>query len=157
MGNGTVNGPHNTAAQPLPAPVVLPAGVSTDAVAAGEDFGLAVGSDGNAYAWGDNSTGELGDGTTTPRPSPVTVVLPAGVGALGVSAGGDFSLVLGSDGKVYAAGGNFYGELGNRTQDQSTTPHPTPAPVAFPAGVSISAVSAGAGENALAISSGGQV
>ena len=39
-------------------------------------FSLAVGSDGNAYAWGDNRYGQLGDGTTTSRHTPVMVKKP---------------------------------------------------------------------------------
>ena len=38
-----------------------------------------IGSDRRLYAWGLNSEGEVGDGTTTERPKPVRVKLPAGV------------------------------------------------------------------------------
>ena len=81
------------------------------------EFSLAVGSDGNAYAWGDNTHGQLGDGTTTRRTTPVTVQKPAGTPAdftyIQVSAGADHSLALGSDGYVYAWGYNSTGQLGN--------------------------------------------
>ncbi|WLT11203.1 InlB B-repeat-containing protein [Bifidobacterium asteroides] len=39
-------------------------------------FSLGVGSDGNAYAWGWNKYGQLGDGTTTDRHTPVLVKKP---------------------------------------------------------------------------------
>ncbi|WP_449495104.1 hypothetical protein, partial [Bifidobacterium kimbladii] len=39
-------------------------------------FSLAVGSDGNAYAWGLNGRGQLGDGTGTERHAPVMVRKP---------------------------------------------------------------------------------
>ena len=40
-------------------------------VAAGYYFGLALQSDGTVWAWGDNGSGQLGDGTTTDRSTPV--------------------------------------------------------------------------------------
>ncbi|WP_232341933.1 MULTISPECIES: RCC1 domain-containing protein [Bifidobacterium] len=94
-------------------------------------FSLAVGSDGNAYAWGDNRYGQLGDGTTTERHTPVRVRtpdretypdLPADFTYVQVSAGSYYSLALGSDGYVYAWGYNHYGQLGNKTKSDSSKP-----------------------------------
>ena len=91
-------------------------------------FSLAVGSDGNAYAWGDNTYGELGDGTTTERHTPAVVKtpdrktypdLPPDFTYVQVSAGGWHSLALGSDGYVYSWGWDFYGQLGNNTSGYS--------------------------------------
>ncbi|MCT6811382.1 MAG: InlB B-repeat-containing protein, partial [Bifidobacterium sp.] len=85
-------------------------------------YSLAVGSDGNAYAWGNNLNGQLGDGTTSQRTTPVMVKkpdrktytdVPADFTYVQVSAGGQHSLALGSDGFVYAWGWNYYGQLGN--------------------------------------------
>ena len=82
---------------------------------------LAVGSDGNAYAWGDTTSGQLGNGTTTTtkQKTPVPVKKPAGVSDdftyVQVSAGYRHSLALGSDGYVYAWGDNTYAQLGNNT------------------------------------------
>ncbi|MDT7511810.1 RCC1 domain-containing protein, partial [Bifidobacterium sp. H6bp9] len=63
-------------------------------------FSLAVGSDGNAYAWGYNYYGQLGDGTRDDKHAPVKVGKPAGAPAdftyLQVSAGGLHSLAVGS-------------------------------------------------------------
>ncbi|WP_232343027.1 InlB B-repeat-containing protein [Bifidobacterium choladohabitans] len=88
-------------------------------------FSLAVGSDGNAYAWGYNYYGQLGDGTTSYSQSAPVMVrkpdrstypdLPADFTYLQVSAGGAHSLALGSDGNVYAWGYNGSGQLGNGT------------------------------------------
>ncbi|WP_332468169.1 InlB B-repeat-containing protein [Bifidobacterium choladohabitans] len=89
-------------------------------------FSLAVGSDGNAYAWGYNTYGQLGDGTTNPRSAPVKVGKPAGAPAdftyLQVSAGYWHSLAVGSDGNAYAWGYNYYGQLGNGTSTDQHTP-----------------------------------
>src|SRR5882757_2816155 len=62
-----------------PAAVALPGGVRATAIAAGATNFVAIGSDHYLYAWGMNSHGETGDGTTTERPKPVRVKLPAGV------------------------------------------------------------------------------
>lgn len=47
-------------------------------IAAGSDFTFAIQSNGTLWAWGDNTYGELGDGTTTTRMQPVAVAEPAG-------------------------------------------------------------------------------
>ena len=60
------------------AAVALPGGVRATAIAAGATSFVAIGSDHHLYAWGMNSNGEIGDGTTTERPKPVRVKLPAG-------------------------------------------------------------------------------
>ncbi|KJY49641.1 RCC1 domain-containing protein [Bifidobacterium kimbladii] len=93
-------------------------------------FSLAVGSDGNAYAWGYNNYGQLGDGTTTQRTTPVKVSKPEGTPAdftyVQVSAGGYHSLALGSDGYVYTWGWNKYGQLGKNINYNTDKPNPVP-------------------------------
>ena len=93
-------------------------------VSAGASYSLALGSDGNAYAWGYNGDGQLGDGTSSSRNAPVRVKtpdrktypdLPADFTYLQVSAGADHSLAIGSDGYAWAWGCNLYGSLGNNT------------------------------------------
>jgi alpha-tubulin suppressor-like RCC1 family protein len=66
------------------------------------------------YAWGDNTYGQLGDGTWIDRSLPVPVQSPAG--AVAVSAGGGHALVLMSDGSLRAWGFNEYGQLGDGTR-----------------------------------------
>ena len=48
-------------------------------ISAGAAFSVALKSDGTVWAWGFNGYGQLGDGTTTSRPSPVQVVGLTGV------------------------------------------------------------------------------
>jgi hypothetical protein len=96
------------------------------AVAGGEVAGYGLGSDGSIYAWGDNSLGQLGDGTTTNRSVPVLVDTsgrPAGaLPFLEVSAGAYSGYGLGSDGNIYAWGHNQWGQLGDGTTDGSSVP-----------------------------------
>ena len=84
------------------------------------DHRLAVRSDGTVWAWGLNWLGQVGDGTTANRATPVQVTGLAGVTQ--VVAGGLHSLALRSDGTVWAWGFNRYGQLGNGTTDNSPSP-----------------------------------
>lgn len=69
---------------------------------------------GEVSCWGYNADGELGDGTTTNRLTPVHVLdLPAGEGAL--SAGLDHTCVLTEHGGVKCWGNNSDGQLGDGT------------------------------------------
>ena len=103
-------------------------GIQFNQISSGPDtnHSLAIGSDGNAYAWGSNSNGQLGDGTTTNRSAPITVRKPTGASKdftyTQVSAAGPHSLAIGSDGYAYAWGRNQYGELGNNSTSDSHVP-----------------------------------
>ena len=63
-----------------PVPVLMPAGVTSyTQVSAGEAHSLAIGNNGKTYAWGVNTSGNLGNGTTTQSISPIAVTMPPGV------------------------------------------------------------------------------
>lgn len=90
------------------------------AIASGWSHTLALVSDGSVLAWGNNESGQLGDGTRTHRSSPVPVRGLTGVKAL--AAGGAHNLALCADGSVLAWGGNGGGALGDGTRTQRRTP-----------------------------------
>jgi hypothetical protein len=76
---------------------------------------------GIAYAWGDNSTGQIGDNTTTNRSSPVTVV--GGITTwTQLAVGASHKLGLTQAGIVYAWGLNFEGRLGDNTITSRLSP-----------------------------------
>lgn len=79
-------------------------------IAAGFSHSLAVDFNGQVYAWGSNSSGQLGTGNTnnSARPKSVQTVKKA----VQVSAGNDSSMVLTSDNRVYTWGYGEYGQLG---------------------------------------------
>ncbi len=133
LGNG------GTANQNTPVKVSLPAGVTATAIAAERHSAMAIGSNGVLYAWGVNTDGELGNGTTTQANSPVAVSMPGGVTASAIAGGGAHSLAVGSNGLLYAWGYNAYGQVGNGT----TAVQKTPVQIALPSGVDPVAVTAG--------------
>jgi alpha-tubulin suppressor-like RCC1 family protein len=70
--NGQVgNGTYDIWGMPLQIPLASPfPGETVVSVAAGFYHSVALGSQGSVWTWGDNSCGQIGDGTNTPRPSP---------------------------------------------------------------------------------------
>ncbi|PKZ65304.1 serine/threonine protein kinase [Gordonia terrae] len=75
--------------------------------------------DGTAYCWGDNTAGQLGDGTTEARQTPTRVVDLSDVTA--ISTGGPNSCAIAA-GLAYCWGNNDYGQLGDGTTDARLTP-----------------------------------
>jgi alpha-tubulin suppressor-like RCC1 family protein len=85
-------------------------------------------SDGTVYACGDGAYGELGNGSTAPRPAPTPVLrLPAGkIEALTSSWGGSGALM--ADGSYYDWGYNQAGQLGDGSTTDSAVPVRVPLP-----------------------------
>jgi alpha-tubulin suppressor-like RCC1 family protein len=101
-------------------------------LSAGFRYTCGVATGDNVYCWGHNNAGQLGDGTTTDRTTPVHV----GV-FKSVSAGGAHTCGPASGGVGYCWGANTSGQLGNGTTVGS------PNPVAVSSGLGFSSVSGG--------------
>ena len=119
-----------------------------------------MGSDGNAYAWGQNWYGQLGNSTSVQQNTPVPVPKPAGTPMdftyVQAYAGGYHSLAIGSDGYVYAWGLNDHGQLGNHTTSNSSTPVRVHGPGNTGEGLKAIQVAAGAW-NSMALGADGTV
>lgn len=111
-----------------------------------------------AQCWGRNASGQLGDGSTTDRTLPVTVLDADGSGPLAgivqIAAGGEQTCALVDDGTVYCWGKGANGALG----DGTTTTRSLPAPVLDPAGVGpmtgVAAISSGVGHSCALLDNG---
>ena len=118
LGNNTTNDSF------VPIQVKGPGGVGylTDViqVAAGVNYSLALKSDGTVWTWGYNSSGQLGNGTTTNSLSPVQVNGLNGV--VNLAACGFHNLAVKADGSVWAWGQNYHGELGIGTTTIASSP-----------------------------------
>ncbi|HMN01469.1 MAG TPA: hypothetical protein PKC17_01725 [Geobacter anodireducens] len=104
--------------------------ITPTAIVAGGSHSIAYTST-EAYAWGNNASGQLGNGTTLSSHMPQKVQLPSSITIRKISAGGSHNLALDSTGKIWAWGNNAYGQLGNGT----TTNQSTPVQLTPPAGI----------------------
>ena len=111
---GIVSTPQQVPGLPRIAAIAMSSGGDSYAVAA----------NGSVWAWGDNTYGQLGDGTTTTSYSPVQVHGLTGI--VNVASGPDYALALRQDGTVWAWGSNGDGNLGDGTTTSHLTPEQVP-------------------------------
>ena len=155
--SGTEN-PNST-----PTQVVLPGATGpVTQVAAGEKFSVALTSTGQVYEFGENYVGELGSTTNNltlkPNPTPAAVTISGSTGPVThVAAGAFFTLASTSTGQLYGYGSNYWGQLGNATNNKVTAANPTPVQISLPgASGTVSGFAAGE-EDSLVVTSTGQL
>ncbi len=110
-------GDDSTTDSDVPVRVELPRYFKAVAVAAGCFHSLALGADGEIFAWGDNQLGQLGDGQPNPvNILPVEIFIHVPGSAIGkvvqIFAGCEHTVALTSKGVVLAWGDDTVGELG---------------------------------------------
>ena len=79
----------------------------------GDNHSVGLKLDGKLWSWGDNSFGQLGDGTIIQRKSPVQI--GTGNNWISIDAGAWHNLALRSDGTLWAWGQNIKNQLGDGT------------------------------------------
>ena len=87
-------------------------------VSAGDNFTMAIKTDGSLWAWGRNNNGQLGDGTTITGYAPIRILDDVD----SVSAGRSFVMAIKSDGSLWTWGNNSSGQLGNGTTIEQHSP-----------------------------------
>jgi alpha-tubulin suppressor-like RCC1 family protein len=117
---------------------ILPAHAGKPKISAGRSYTMALKGDGTLWAWGINYAGQLGDGTTINRHSPVKI--GSATNWIDVAAGSGHTMALKADGTLWAWGGNFSGQLGDGTTIDRYSP-----------------VKIGVATNWIAVSAGGSV
>jgi alpha-tubulin suppressor-like RCC1 family protein len=127
-------------------------GKTITAIAGGLNHSIALATDGTVYTWGDNFSGQLGNGTNNASNVPVAVTGLSGKTITAVAGGGVHSIALAPDGTVYTWGENYFGQLGNGTNTYSNVP----VAVTGLSGKTITAI-AGGGLHSIALASDGKV
>ena len=89
-------------------------------IEAGQMHTLGIKADGTLWAWGNNSSGQMGDGTT------ISKFVPTRIGTdnnwSSVATGRSHSLAIKTNGTLWAWGNNYSGQVGNGTNDNVIIP-----------------------------------
>jgi len=87
-------------------------------ILAAEGHSFVIKDDNSLWAWGSNWKGQLGDGTTTDRHSPVKIMDSVDL----VSSGSRTVMAIKADGSLWAWGSNTMGQIGDGTTTDRHTP-----------------------------------
>ena len=138
LGNGSSTGPQQCLGVACAAtPVPVSGGLTFATVSLGMTHSCGLTTGGAAYCWGDNSVGELGNGSTANSSVPAAV--SGGHTFATITAGFAHTCALTATGAAYCWGSNTDGELGNGSNTNSS------APVAVSGGLAFARVGPGSG------------
>jgi alpha-tubulin suppressor-like RCC1 family protein len=102
----------------------IPTQIGTDTnwtyISAGIEHTVAIREDGSLWAWGNNFSGQLGNGSTTFEDAPVQIGTDTNWRS--VVAGGHQTMAIREDGSLWAWGNNQGGQLGDGTRDNRFSP-----------------------------------
>jgi alpha-tubulin suppressor-like RCC1 family protein len=138
-GDGSLGLVTNETFVAAPTPIEMPPGVSFTDISAGWVNAVALDSAGRAWAWGDDTEGQLGVDasavpTTGPAPcgqfldcsaTPLLVNTPPNVRLTAIAAGEDYVAAVDSTGRIWTWGTNDYGALGLGSAAATTCATPT--------------------------------
>ena len=100
-------------------PVTVPSLTNVTALTTGGAHSCALTHDGHVRCWGNNTSGQLGDGTTAQSTTPLETSLTS---TSALAAGDYHACALTHDGHVHCWGANYAGQLGDGTTDQRSKP-----------------------------------
>jgi PKD domain/Regulator of chromosome condensation (RCC1) repeat len=116
-----------------PAPIAVSGGLILKAIDGGNQFTCGLDLAGRAYCWGDNTFGQLGDGTTTAHLTPKPVL--GGLNFVAIRAGGFHACAITGAGQLYCWGHNGSSQLGTAAPGTCTYFQPYPcATIPVPVG-----------------------
>ncbi|MGA9141719.1 MAG: hypothetical protein WBZ29_15955 [Methanocella sp.] len=110
LGNGSKNYHSPSAIEIAYDPIRVPGLDNVIMIDAGIEHSVALLANGTVVAWGGNGMGQIGDGTTNDRNSPITVPV---TNAVKISAAGLATMMLDADGNVWVVGDNVHNQTGN--------------------------------------------
>ncbi len=158
--NGDLGQGASTAEQTTPVEVPLPAGAEITSVAAGQYVSFAITDAGQVYAWGDDESGQLGNGSleSSSTVNGTPQLIPGLAGVTQLATGGQafvaYVAALTSSGQVYTWGTESAGVLGNGVSGDGTQFDVTPTAVG---GVSGATQIAGGAYDVFALTNSGTV
>ena len=103
-------------------PVKISIGIKFKQILAGVDYSLAIDNKDNLWAWGSNYQGQLGINNTSTKTSYTPIQVKKGTKFTQVSAGDYHSMAIDNKGNLWTWGNNLYGELGDGTTTDRSTP-----------------------------------
>ena len=121
---------NNAVASTVTTPVAVTmsgvlSGKTINSIHAGGAFTCAIASDNQAYCWGANSSGQLGNSGITPSRVPTAVTATgvlSGKTVTSMATGFDHTCAIASDGHSYCWGANASGQLGNNSSVRAIVP-----------------------------------
>ncbi|MBM6406109.1 hypothetical protein JQN72_17895 [Phycicoccus sp. CSK15P-2] len=116
-------GDDSVVGSPTPLEVITEeSGAFTSVSAGGGYHTCGINADGEAWCWGGNVIGQLGDGTTVDSNRPVQVVLEDGIELVSIDTGIYHSCGVDTAGDAWCWGSGGPGQLGDGTHTSSSTP-----------------------------------
>ena len=141
-------GDNTVAAKSSPVQTIA-AGTNWKQVSSGYNHTAVIKTDGTLWLWGRNSVGALGDNTAAAKSSPVQTIA-AGTNWKQVGCGSNHTAAIKTDGTLWLWGYNSYGQLGDNTVANESSPVQTIA-----AGTNWKLVSSGGSKHTAAIKTDG--